>query len=194
MQRRPRWARGCNNLHVELWDPVLVHQSRKHGERRACLCNDGDRHGSAHSILPLLHLEIIQKGGQDILRANRLSNVAKRVDGSASDGFLVCFQHVKQLKTDAHPLACGHEFRAAVRDPSNQVNAILLHNLVSVLEDWRETWEQILDGRCHLRHSDDINDCFESTNDRAEHLQEVNTPKDIIEKNGQSKPSRIGHG
>ena len=36
---------------------VLVHESGQHGEGRARLGHDGDGHGRAHAVLPLLDLE-----------------------------------------------------------------------------------------------------------------------------------------
>ena len=41
---------------------VLIHQRRQHGEGRAGLCHDGDRHSGAHAVLTLLHLRASSKG------------------------------------------------------------------------------------------------------------------------------------
>ena len=69
--------------------------------------------------------------GAPYLWANGFGDVAKRVDGGAADGLLVCLQHVQQLKADAHPLARRHVARTPVGDAPHQVNAVLLHLLVS---------------------------------------------------------------
>jgi hypothetical protein len=47
-------------LHVELGHAVLVHERGQHGERLTRLCDDGDGDGGAHSVLTLLHLQVVQ--------------------------------------------------------------------------------------------------------------------------------------
>mmetsp|Transcript_43295 Transcript_43295/g.113771 ORF Transcript_43295/g.113771 Transcript_43295/m.113771 type:complete len:555 (-) Transcript_43295:926-2590(-) len=157
-------------LHVELGDAVLVHQPGQHGERRARLCDDGDGDGGAHAVLALLYLEVLQQGGEHVLRADGLRNVPKGVDRRPADRLLVCLQHVEQLEADAHPLARGDELGAAVGDAADEVDAVLLHDLVPILEDRREARQQVLDGRRHLRHADHVDDRLERAEDRAEHL------------------------
>ena len=85
------------------------------------------------------------------LRANRLGDVPKRIDRGSADGLLVRPEHLEQLKADAHPLAGRDERRAAVSDTPDEVDAVLLHLLVPVLEHGREAWQKLLDRRRHLR-------------------------------------------
>jgi hypothetical protein len=40
-----------------------------------------------------------------------------------------------------------------------------------ILEDWCEPREQIFDGRSHLCHSNDVDDCLESGEDGTENLR-----------------------
>lgn len=84
------------------------------------------------------------------LRADRLGDVAERVDGRTPDGLLRRPQHVEQVEADPHPLAIRHHLRATVRDAADQVDAVLLHLLVPVLEDGGEARQEVLDGRVHL--------------------------------------------
>eukprot|EP00962_Isochrysis_galbana_P056214 scaffold28112_cov112-Isochrysis_galbana.AAC.2 len=157
-------------LHVELRDAVLVEQTGQHGEGRARLGHDGDGDGGADAVLPLLHLEVVEQRGQHVLRADGLGNVPKRVDGRPPDGLLVRAQHVEQLKANAHPLARRHELGAAIGDAADEIDAVLLHHLVPVLEDGREAGQQVLDGRGHLGHPDDVDNRLEGAQNGAEHL------------------------
>lgn len=61
---------------------------------------------------------------------NGLGYVAKGVHCGTTDCLLVGLQQVQQLKTDSHPLLGRHKLGPPVGNPSNQVNAILLHLLV----------------------------------------------------------------
>ena len=106
---------------------VLVHERGQHGEGGAGLSHNGNGDGRAHAVLALLHLQVIQQGDQDVLRPDRLGNVAEGVDGRAADALLVRLEHLQQLKADAHPLARRHKLRASVRNAPHQVDAILLH-------------------------------------------------------------------
>ena len=56
-------------LNVELWHPVLVHERRQDRERRAGLSDDGNGHGRADSVLTLLHLQVVEQGGEDVVGA-----------------------------------------------------------------------------------------------------------------------------
>ena len=104
------------------------------------------------------------------MRSDGLGDVAERVDGGAPDGLLVRLEQLQQLEADAHPLARRHVLGSAVGNPPHQVDAVLLHLLVTVLEDGRESRQQVLDGRRHLVHADDVDDGFEGAEDGAEHL------------------------
>ncbi len=104
------------------------------------------------------------------MRANGLGNVSECVDSGASNGLLVRLEQLEQLKTDAHPLPGAHELGAAVSDATHQLNTILLHLLVAILEDGRETGQQVLDGRRHFCHADHVDDALECAEDAAEHL------------------------
>jgi hypothetical protein len=121
-------------LHVELGHPVLVHQRRQHGEGRTRFGNDGDGHRGADTVLPLLHLQVVEQGGQHVVRPNGLGDVAKRVDGRSADCFFVRLQQLEQLKADAHPLTSRHVLRTSIRNPTHQVNAVFLHlELIALL-------------------------------------------------------------
>mmetsp|Transcript_21899 Transcript_21899/g.37842 ORF Transcript_21899/g.37842 Transcript_21899/m.37842 type:complete len:241 (-) Transcript_21899:503-1225(-) len=122
-------------LHVQVGNPVLVHQGGQHRERRACLSHNGDGDGRADAHLALLYLQVVEQRVQHILRTNGLGDVAKGIHRSSADGFLVCLEQLKQLETDAHPLTGRHLLCAAVCNSAHKVNAVLLHFLVSVLED-----------------------------------------------------------
>ena len=87
-----------------------------------------------------------------------LGNVAEGVDGGAANRLLVGLEELEQLEADAHPFAGAHELGAAVGDAAHQLDAVLLHLFVPVLEDGREARQQVLDGRRHLRHADHVDD------------------------------------
>ena len=115
-------------------------------------------------------MSIIVKKQIAHLRADGLRNIAKGIDRGTSNRLLPCLQHIKELEADAHPLARGDELGAAVGDAADEVDAVLLHDLVPVLENGREARQQVLDGRRHLGHADDVDDGLERAEDRAEHL------------------------
>mmetsp|Transcript_9934 Transcript_9934/g.17038 ORF Transcript_9934/g.17038 Transcript_9934/m.17038 type:complete len:221 (-) Transcript_9934:402-1064(-) len=152
-------------LHVELRHAVLVHERGEHGEGRARLRHDGDGHRCAHAVLPLLHLQVVQQRRQHVLRADSLGDIAEGVDGGTADALLVRLEQLQQLEADPHPLPRRHKLRPAVGDPPHQVDAVLLHLLVPVLEDGCETRQQVLDGRRHLGHADDVDDRLEGPED-----------------------------
>ena len=60
-----------------------------------------------------------------------LGNVTECVDSSSADSFLVGLKQLKQLKTDPHPLSGWHKLCSTVGDTAHQVNAVLLHFLMS---------------------------------------------------------------
>ena len=74
----------------------------------------------------------------------------------APDALLVRLEHLQQLEADAHPLARGHELGAAVGDAANEVNAVLLHLFVPVLQNGCQPRQQILDRRRHFGHADHV--------------------------------------
>eukprot|EP00053_Salpingoeca_punica_P017422 m.167819 g.167819 ORF g.167819 m.167819 type:complete len:1096 (+) comp17202_c1_seq2:150-3437(+) len=158
-------------LHVELRHAVLVHERRQNSEGRARLGHNGNGDGGADTVLPLLHLEVVQQRGKHILRADRLGNVAKGVDGRAADGLLVRLQQVQQLKADAHPLARRDKLCAAIRDAADEVDAVLLDFLVAVAQDRGQAREEVLDRWLHLAHAHDVDDGLEGAQDAAEHLR-----------------------
>jgi len=180
-------------LHVELWQgetervsqreregergrtptghAVLVHEAGQDGEGRAGLGDDGDGDGGADAVLALLDLEVVEEGGEDVVGADGLGDVAEGVDGGAADGLLVRLEQLEQLEADAHPLAGAHELGAAVGDAAHQLDAVLLHLLVPVLEDGREARQQVLDGRRHPAHADHVHDGLERAQDAAQHLR-----------------------
>ena len=55
-------------LHVELRNPVLVHQSWEHGEGGTRLGDDGDSYRRADAVLTFLHLQVVEQRGQHIVR------------------------------------------------------------------------------------------------------------------------------
>mmetsp|Transcript_64871 Transcript_64871/g.127370 ORF Transcript_64871/g.127370 Transcript_64871/m.127370 type:complete len:523 (-) Transcript_64871:1273-2841(-) len=107
---------------------------------------------------------------QHVLRADGFRDVPKRVDRGAADRFLVRFQHLQELEADAHPLLGRHVLRSPVRDAPHQVDAVLLHLLVAILEDGREARQQVFDGGLHLGHADDVDDGLEPSDDGPEHF------------------------
>jgi len=58
----------------------------------------------------------------------------------------------------------------AIGNATNQVDAVLLHLLVTVLEDGREARQEVLDGRRHLGHADHVHNGLETAEDATEHL------------------------
>lgn len=145
-------------LNVELGHSILVHEARQDGEGRTSLGNNGDSHRSAHAVLALLHLQVVEQRGQHVMWTDGLGYIAEGVDGRPTNGLLVGLEQLEQLEADSHPFAGGHELGATVGDSAHQLDAVLLHLLVTVLQDGRETGQQVLDGRRHLCHADHIHD------------------------------------
>mmetsp|Transcript_22144 Transcript_22144/g.59274 ORF Transcript_22144/g.59274 Transcript_22144/m.59274 type:complete len:407 (+) Transcript_22144:133-1353(+) len=158
-------------LHVQLRHAVLVHQRGQYREGATRLGNDGDGHCGADAQLTLLNLEIVQQGAEHIVRSNGLGDVPKCVHGGSTDRLFVGLQQLEQVEADAVPLARGRELGAAVGDPSHQVDAVLLHLLVPILEDRGQARQQVLDGRGHLGHADHVHDGFQGTQDGTQHLR-----------------------
>lgn len=75
-----------------------------------------------------------------------------------STHLLVSLEQLQEFEADAHPFARRHELRPAISNSAHQVYAVLLHLLVSVLEDGRQARQQVLDGGGHLGHPDDVHD------------------------------------
>ncbi len=157
-------------LHVELGHAVLVHERGQDGEGRARLGDDADGHGRVDARLALLHAQVVEQGGEHVLRADGLGDEAEGVVGRTADALFVRLQHVEELEADAHPLARVDAFRAAVGDAPDEVDGVFLDFFVPVAEDGGEAWEEVLDGRLHLADADDGDDGAESTQDGAEHF------------------------
>ena len=64
----------------------------------------------------------------------------------------------------------SHLLGASVGDSTHEVDTILLHLLVPVLEDRREARQQVLDGRGHLGHADHVHNRLQGAEDAAQHL------------------------
>ena len=89
-------------LHIKLWQPVLVHEAGQHGKGGAGLCHDGDGHGIANPVLPLLHHAVVGEGDEKVIVEGNISNI---VESGSPDGFLVSFQQLQKLRTDSPPLS-----------------------------------------------------------------------------------------
>merc|ERR1719186_1617516 len=171
-------------LYIQLGHPVLVHQAGQNSEGRAGLGHDGNGDRCTDPVLSLLHLQIVEKGGQHVVWPNSLGNVAKCVDCCSSDSFLVSFQQLQQLETNPHPLPCTHVLRTSVSNSAHQVNAILLNFLVTILQDRSQSWQEVLDGWSHLRHPYNIHYCFQSSQYRSQNLR-ILLPQILIQHNPQ---------
>ena len=76
------------------------------------------------------------------MRADGFGDVAEGVDGGATDRLLVRLEQLQELEADAHPFARRDELGAAVRDSTHQLDAVLLHLLVAILQDRRQTFDK----------------------------------------------------
>mmetsp|Transcript_9557 Transcript_9557/g.28759 ORF Transcript_9557/g.28759 Transcript_9557/m.28759 type:complete len:603 (-) Transcript_9557:2583-4391(-) len=157
-------------LHIKLRHLVLVHEGGQHGEGGTSLGDNGDGDGGAHAVLPLLHLQVVQQRHQHVLRPDGLSDVPERVHRRSPDALLVRLQHLQKLEADAHPLASRDMLCAAVGNAPHQVDAVLLHLLVPILQDGRQARQQVLDGRRHLGHPDHVHDGLEGAQHRTQDL------------------------
>ncbi len=64
----------------------------------------------------------------------------------------------------------GSGNESSVGDSSHQIDAILLDLFVTILENGCEPGQQVLYGRRHLGHPDDVDDGLEGAQDGAQHL------------------------
>mmetsp|Transcript_85338 Transcript_85338/g.241568 ORF Transcript_85338/g.241568 Transcript_85338/m.241568 type:complete len:278 (+) Transcript_85338:126-959(+) len=128
-------------LHVQLRHAVLVHQRGQHRERAARLGDDGDGHRGADAQLALLDLQVVQQGAEHVVGSDGLGDVAEGVHGGSADGLLVSLQQLKKVEADAIPLARRRQLGASVGYSPDQVDAVLLHLLVAILEDRSQTWQ-----------------------------------------------------
>merc|ERR1719347_81957 len=148
-------------LNVELWHPVLIHETGEHRERRTGLRHDGDGDSGAHAILSLLHLQVVEERGEHIMRTDGLGDVSEGVHCGSANGLLVGFQQLQQFKTDSHPFTSRNILRPSISNSTHKIDAVLLNFLVPVLQDGSEAGQEVLDRRRHLRHSYNINDSFQ---------------------------------
>mmetsp|Transcript_25028 Transcript_25028/g.71298 ORF Transcript_25028/g.71298 Transcript_25028/m.71298 type:complete len:651 (-) Transcript_25028:1818-3770(-) len=158
-------------LHIQLRHTILVHERWQHRERTARLRDDGDGDGGTDTQLTLLNLEVVQQGAEHVVRADGLGDVAEGVDGGAADGLLVRLQQLEKVEADTVPLSGRRQLGSTVRNTPDQIDAILLHLLVPVLEDWRQPRQQVLDRRRHLRHTDDVHNGLHRSQNRTQHLR-----------------------
>lgn len=93
-----------------------------------------------------------------------------RVHGSASNGLFVGLEKLQKLEADTHPLPGAHVLGASIGDAAHEVDAVLLHFFVPVLQNGRQPWEQILDGRIHAVHSNHIDNAFQGAQDGPQDL------------------------
>ena len=66
---------------------------------------------------------------------SHLCDVAESVDCRASNRLLVCLEQLEQFETDAHPFTGRDELGAAVCNRADQVDAVLLDFLVTILQN-----------------------------------------------------------
>lgn len=76
------------------------------------------------------HFQVVQKGGENVVRSDGTSDISKGVDRGAPDGLLVRFEQLEQLEADAHPFASRNHLGAALCNATHQLDAVLLHLLV----------------------------------------------------------------
>mmetsp|Transcript_241 Transcript_241/g.846 ORF Transcript_241/g.846 Transcript_241/m.846 type:complete len:825 (-) Transcript_241:710-3184(-) len=79
-------------------------------------------------------------------------------------------EELQEVEADPVPLPGRRQLRAAVRDTPHEVDAVLLHLLVPVLEDRGQPRQEVLDGRGHLRHADDVDDGLHRSQNRPQHF------------------------
>merc|ERR1711963_65923 len=168
-------------LNIQLWNTILIHKCRKHRKGPTSLRNNGNGHRCTDSKLTLLHLQVVEKGAQDIVWSYCLCNVTKCVDGSSSDCFLVRLQQFQQVEANTIPLTRWCQFSTSVCYPSHQIYAILLHLFVPVLQNRCQTSQQILDGWCHLCHTNHVDNCLHCPQNRTQHLRVLFTKVPIKE-------------
>mmetsp|Transcript_34471 Transcript_34471/g.51075 ORF Transcript_34471/g.51075 Transcript_34471/m.51075 type:complete len:339 (+) Transcript_34471:347-1363(+) len=157
-------------LHVQLGYSVLVHESRQHREGTTGLSDDGDGYSGADTKLSLLNFEVVQQGAEHIVRTDGLRDVAKGVDRGSSNSLLLRLEQLQKIEANTIPLSRRSQLCSSVGDSPYQVDAVFLDLLVSVLENRSQSGEQILDGRSHLGHTNDVDDGLHSTQDRTQNL------------------------
>ena len=74
----------------------------------------------------------------------------------------------QEFEADAHPLASGDVLGAAVGDAANQINRILLHLFVPVLQISAQSRQEIFNRWRHSRHPLHAHDGFERAEDGAQ--------------------------
>ena len=72
-------------LDVKFGDTVFVHQGGEYGKGSAGFRDDADGDGSADAGLALLDSEVIEKGGENVLRADSFGNEAEGIVGCSPD-------------------------------------------------------------------------------------------------------------
>src|SRR5205823_5466395 len=95
-------------------------------------------HSCAHTGLALLNPKIVQQGCQHILRPNGFGDETEGVVGGPTNPFLMCLEHIKELKAYSHPFSSIHTLWPSVGDTTNQVDGVLLHLLMAIAQDGRE--------------------------------------------------------
>lgn len=113
--------------------PVLVHQRRQYGERRARLGHDGDGNRRADAVLALLDLQVVQQSDQNVLGADGFSDVAKGVDCGSANALLVRVEHLQELEADSHPLTGWHKLGTSVGYTAHKIlygkpSALITHH------------------------------------------------------------------
>mmetsp|Transcript_9643 Transcript_9643/g.20346 ORF Transcript_9643/g.20346 Transcript_9643/m.20346 type:complete len:241 (-) Transcript_9643:31-753(-) len=129
------------SLHVELRHAVLVHQCWENSVGRARVGDDCDGDRRAHALGALLHFQVIKQGSKHIRSADGLCEMPKSGNSSAPYRFTCGFQELQQFEADAHPLTCRDVRRPEARYFTNQYDTVLLHTLVSVLENGSQAWQ-----------------------------------------------------
>mmetsp|Transcript_11357 Transcript_11357/g.20623 ORF Transcript_11357/g.20623 Transcript_11357/m.20623 type:complete len:664 (+) Transcript_11357:201-2192(+) len=157
-------------LDVELGDPVLIHDGGQDGEGPAALRDDSDGDRRADSVLPVLDLQVVDESVQNILGSDGLGDVPEGADARPLNTLLRRLEHFEQLEADAHPLLGVDHLGAAVGNAPDEVDTVLLDLLVPVLQNGSEAGQQILNGRGHLGHSDDVHDALQSAQNAAQNF------------------------
>jgi hypothetical protein len=160
-------------LYIQLLDSVFVHQGRNCCEWTAAFRDYCNGHSRAHSKLPLLNFQVIQKRYQHVLRSYCLRDIPKGIYSGSPDAFPVSLQHLQEVKTDSHPFLWGHFLSTFVSNFPNQIYTVFLDFLISVFENGGESRQKILDWRSHLAHSHFDHNGFECSQNAAQHLGEL---------------------
>mmetsp|Transcript_36314 Transcript_36314/g.56744 ORF Transcript_36314/g.56744 Transcript_36314/m.56744 type:complete len:230 (-) Transcript_36314:236-925(-) len=124
-------------LDVQFRQPVFVEERRKNSEWTAGFRHDGNSNSCAYPVLPFLYLKIVEEHCKHVLGTNSLGNVSKSVHGGPTNGLFVCLKHIEQFKTNAHPLLGRNKLGTTISNTPDQVDAILLHLLVTISQNWR---------------------------------------------------------